>query len=542
MTLSHVGLFAEKRRIAHFIPLLVTFLAVSLVFASGYFVFPLSKVVFLIPLGLISILAVRYGFGYGILATVLFVGCEIFFVFQPDFEWPVASTAGRLRLGIFMAISYLVSWVGGRARKERMRATEAENRQRILAEISYVLSESLDYDHTLKIITELLVPSFADLCVLHIIEDHKPPSVKYTCSDPKKQKTCDELVNNYLADLKGPSAISKAVRERSSFLVHEPTDEFFKRFSKNERHQELMRLTGGRSLIAVPMIAHGQVLGGLSFTTFRRDKLYQSSDVAFCDEVAKRCAAAIFSARLYLDANSALQAREEFISIASHELKTPLTPLYLRLQTLNLLVQRVQRDGTLVITKDLSSTVEACLDQTKRLVRLVDDLLDLSRIRLGKIVLERSSVDLCELVAQTVSQMTDNQSSTEISVECNGHVIGFWDRRRIEQVVTNLLSNAIKYGEASPINITISSPTPETAILRVQDAGMGISQELKSRIFERFERGVKPSRLTGLGLGLYITRQIVEAHDGKIEVESEVGKGAVFIVKLPTYQIVGTTA
>jgi signal transduction histidine kinase len=100
--------------------------------------------------------------------------------------------------------------------------------------------------------------------------------------------------------------------------------------------------------------------------------------------------------------------------------------------------------------------------------------------------------------------------------------------------VINLLSNAIKYGEGSPIEITIDAPTPDSAVLQVRDSGIGISAELKARIFERFERGVNPSRLTGLGLGLYITRQIVEAHEGKIEVESEVGKGSVFIVRLPT--------
>lgn len=525
-----------KGQIVQFYPFLATSLAIGLAFVCLFLTGSTTgNGVSFIPLAFVSIIAVIYGFPYGVLATLISIVLEIYTVIPPHFYWVIPNPTDRLRLTTFTILSFVVSWVGGRASAERNRASAAENRQRLLAEISYVLAESLEYNCTLTRITELLVPRFADVCVLHILnKDGQPPAVKYKCGDPEKQPLVHELVHNYLSDLEGPTVIAKVVRERRAYLSAKPSKKWFHTLPKDKRHEQLLRDLAGQSLICVPIIAHGHVLGGLTFATFRRDKPYRASDAIFCDEVAKRCAAAIFSAQLYADANNALQAREEFISIASHELKTPLTPLYLRLQTLSLLIKQHQKDASLVITKDLSPTVEACLDQTKRLVRLVDDLLDLSRIRLGKIILERSHVDLCEVVEQTAAQMAASQPRPRVSIRCQNRIVGNWDRRRIEQVVINLLSNAIKYGEGSPIDITIDAPTPDSAVLQVRDGGIGISAELKARIFERFERGVNPSRLTGLGLGLYITRQIVEAHEGKIEVESEVGKGSVFIVRLPT--------
>ncbi|HEY2031495.1 MAG TPA: ATP-binding protein [Myxococcales bacterium] len=223
--------------------------------------------------------------------------------------------------------------------------------------------------------------------------------------------------------------------------------------------------------------------------------------------------------------HAAVVLREEFLSIASHELRTPVTTLQLELQRM----LRIAPD----LPAQVAKSIEKAFRQTERLGRLIGGLLDVSRITSGTMRLEREEVDFAEIV-RGVSERHRAEAETsycELSIETVS-VIGCWDRMRVDQVVTNLLMNAFKYGAGKPVSVSLSGDQA-FARLAIIDHGIGILPQDRSRIFERFERAVPATSYGGLGLGLYIALRIVQAHGGDIRVDSEIGKGSTFVVTLP---------
>lgn len=226
----------------------------------------------------------------------------------------------------------------------------------------------------------------------------------------------------------------------------------------------------------------------------------------------------------------AVHVRDEFLSIASHELKTPITPLKLQVQQLHRLIQR----GEAVNTERLLKYIVTWNRQLDRLSHLIEDLLDVSRISAGRLTIQPEEMDLPEMLREVVDRFKEESERThnEICFSIPEKLSGFWDRIRIEQVFINLISNALKYAPGKPILVGLSAQD-DKIVLSVKDSGPGIPLEKQSKIFERFERAVSASDISGLGLGLYISRQIIEAHGGSIRVETEPNKGSNFIVELP---------
>ncbi|HTN86462.1 MAG TPA: PAS domain-containing sensor histidine kinase [Sorangium sp.] len=256
-------------------------------------------------------------------------------------------------------------------------------------------------------------------------------------------------------------------------------------------------------------------VGGISTDITERKKIEAERALLLEDEQRARAAA-----------EAAVRMRDDFVSIASHELYTPIAGL-------KLAVQGLMREATALPAgaERLAGMAER---QCRRLVRLIEDLLDVARIQAGKIELKLGDVDLRALSQEVVEDFDVElkQAGSTVIWRADAPVVGMWDRARLEQVVTNLVLNAIKYGRGTPIEISVAAEG-EMAKLVVADRGIGIDASRVPYIFERFERGVSAQHYGGLGLGLYISHRIVIAHGGSIRVESELGAGAAFIVDLP---------
>jgi signal transduction histidine kinase len=223
--------------------------------------------------------------------------------------------------------------------------------------------------------------------------------------------------------------------------------------------------------------------------------------------------------RLYREATEAIQIRDEFLSIASHELRTPLTSLMLQIDLL---------PGTSTIP------IDSLRRHCHRLAGLVDELLDVSRIRADRLELSFAEVDVARVARDVAARFVPDlaRRGGALSIDANAPAFARCDRGRIDQAIANLLSNAIKFGRGKPITLAVE-PRAETIAIIVHDEGLGIAPADQQRVFDRFERAVSERHYGGLGLGLYLTRRIVEAHGGTIRLTSELGVGSTFIVELP---------
>lgn len=237
------------------------------------------------------------------------------------------------------------------------------------------------------------------------------------------------------------------------------------------------------------------------------------------------------NSKLYEQTKEALESRDEFLSIASHELKTPLSGMYLQLQLMRRFLPKVPASDA---TEKYSGLIEGAIKQMQMLNRLVDELLDLTRIRAGKLELRKEECDLKPILDKSLSQLALDlaKSKSMLRTETDSSVVGDFDPLRMSQVMTNLVSNAIKYGDGKPIEISLRA-FEKRILFSVKDGGLGIPEEKQRAIFERFERADADQQISGLGLGLYITKQLIEAHQGSIYVTSQVGTGSLFTVELP---------
>ncbi|HEX2462505.1 MAG TPA: ATP-binding protein [Vicinamibacterales bacterium] len=280
---------------------------------------------------------------------------------------------------------------------------------------------------------------------------------------------------------------------------------------------------GPRSSMAVPLTSRNTIVGAL-MTVASPKRRYTMADLELLDELGRRVALCVDNARLYEGAQEALKGRDQFLSIAAHEIRGPLTSIHLAVQ--GLLRGSLSPAGA-------HTALEVIEREDRRLGGFVDDLLDLGRISTGQLHFDLEEVDLGTVVRDAVSRLTGTLAPTgSVTITTGGNLVGQWDRARLDQVVTNLVSNAIKYGEGKPIEIT-ASETDGHVVLRVSDHGMGIDSSMRSKIFDAFQRASGAKRYGGLGLGLHIAKTIVNGFGGTVAVDSNPGAGSTFTVDLP---------
>ncbi|APR78348.1 Sensory box histidine kinase [Minicystis rosea] len=408
---------------------------------------------------------------------------------------------------------------------ERARAEQA---LRFLAEASALLSESLDYEATLVKVARLAVPYLADWCVVDVFDRAATlERVAAAHFDPVKDPLLRELCERYPPRPESGIPAAVAIRTGAPYLCADLSDALLAAISTDTRHIELIRALGSRSLIAVPLIARDRSLGAMTFFTASTRLTYGPTEVALAEELARRAAFSIDNARLYQQAQEAIRLREDFVAVASHELNTPIT-------SLQLAVQALSRSKISPPSERLNRALLLVERQGLRLATLVGEMLDISRIREGRLELDVEPVDLSRVARDAIDRLSSDleRARCTISLHADVPVTGLWDRARLVQVATNLLTNAAKFGKGKPIAVTVDAHAG-TARLVVEDQGIGIDPAQLSRIFDRFERGVSVEHYGGLGLGLYIVREIVGALGGSVRAVSTIGSGSSFVVELP---------
>jgi signal transduction histidine kinase len=261
-----------------------------------------------------------------------------------------------------------------------------------------------------------------------------------------------------------------------------------------------------------------------------------STLIVVLTDIGARKASEFERLHLVRELQHGIRARDDFMSLAAHELKTPITPL--ALQTANL-VREIDRSGATVEVQKIARRVASVHRSVSRLENLVNRILDVARLNVADVTLDLEEVDLAALTAEVAERYTAEArgAGCTIAVETTGPVRGSWDRLRVEQVLQNLLANAVKYGAGNDIEVEVSA-AGEEALLVVRDHGIGIPPDAQERIFERFERVAPLKHYGGFGLGLWIVRRLVEAHGGHVAVHSRPGEGAEFTVALPIAPVI----
>jgi len=403
---------------------------------------------------------------------------------------------------------------------------------RFLAEASSVLAESREYEERLAHVAQLAVPVIADWCVIDVLEESGSlRRVAGAAVDQAKEVLAHEIQRRYPFDPEAPHGAPKVLRTRLPELCAEVTDALLIAAAHDPQHLGLLRALGLTSFISVPLEARGRILGALTIAMSESDRRYASADLALAEDLAHRIAAAIDNAQLYRAAQDSIRMRDIFLSVAAHELRTPLTSLLGYTQ----LVERRAGHASTISDRDRQA-LRVVADQATRLSKMVASLLDISRLQLGQLSIEPLPLDLGALAARLVEEarpLLMEHSIEYIGMRAPALISG--DELRLEQAVQNLIQNAVKYSPQGGGIIVRVACDDTCASVAVTDSGIGIPPEALPQLFQRFYRApnVDPQHISGLGVGLYVVKEIVELHGGTVDVRSEVGAGSTFMLSIP---------
>lgn len=411
----------------------------------------------------------------------------------------------------------------------------ASQDQEFLSSTSEILSSSLNYLENLQKMADLSINYFCDGCLIdQLLPDGIIKRIIVSaCTEEVRErmfKVHQDFPQRYNQDHPLFIALSSGKTMLVPDIMKYSLEQ--KRY-KTERYFDELRDMGICSVLVVRLKGKENLLGTITFFTTKGSRhTFDARSKWLAEELAYRTSMSIENSLLYLHSQEAIRARDEFVSIASHELKTPLTSLTLQNQMRK---RQLQKDKSKILDEEtFAKMLDADDGQLRRITRLIDDMLDISRIRAERLTIHKEKFEFCAFITDVLERLNPQLESAGcfLTVELCSEVFIRGDSYRIEQVVVNLLTNAMKYGAGRPIHIKVMA-SPVKVTLLVSDEGSGIDPKDIERIFQRFERAVSGSEVSGLGLGLYISRQIVELHDGALFVSSQPGVGSTFIMELP---------
>ncbi len=383
---------------------------------------------------------------------------------------------------------------------------QAEREQRLLAEVSAVLAETIDYEATLTNIADLAVRDLADCCLVDVIEGGVARRLRVSHRDPSKAGVA-EVLEKIPLDRMRPHLFKSVFDSKQATLVERVSDDLIETMAQSESHASSLRALEIESFMAVPLLARGALLGALLFVSSTPGRRYSARDVRLAADLAHRAALAFDAAKLYRAAREAIRARDDVLGVVAHDLRNPLSSIQL---TAKVLARR--RMGR--FTADEQGDIEVILRASERANRLIQDLLDVTRMEAGALTIERVPVPVWRALAEVVESQRPNAAARSVELVLAGERVAGElraDPHRLAQVLENLMGNAIKFTRPGGRVTVAAAASRDEVVFCVKDTGAGISAGALPHVFDRFWQSARADR-RGAGLGLSICKAIVEAH------------------------------
>jgi PAS domain S-box-containing protein len=408
---------------------------------------------------------------------------------------------------------------------ERKRAEDAE---RFLADTGTKLVRSLETSDVLDAIGDAVIPTLADACFLDVVEENRIIRRTARTVDRDLQQAMRRLAEEFAPTWDSPSPVADVLRRGRSELVEHVDDDWLASTEDDAEAIALWRSLSVRSMLIVPLTVGDRTFGAVTLLDLGRQPARFSPDARrVVDDFARGAGLALENARLYRAARRATSARDEVLALVSHDLRNPISAIAM--------CARILREAPPDDPAEREKMLTAITEATVWMQQLIRDLLDVSAIEAGQLSVERRPSALAAIVATATGMIVGEmeQRSIDLAVEMASELpLVNVDDRRIVQVLTNLMGNAVKFTDPGGRIVVRATSTPTSVVVTVEDTGIGIDPEAQPRIFDRFWQAHSTPR-RGSGLGLAIARGIVEAHGGRIWVESQPGRGSRFSFSLP---------